>query len=139
MITDWKLFYSFRCPISVLTDSGHPDVKIGVTSQPFNRLGVYQAALSQRNWRPRMDTAYLGPCKVIETLEGRLKTLFDKRILRAARGENEWVADVTIEEVDEAVQDLIDNQKFKIFKIDNQFLPFYSDMTADLKEFYNLK
>lgn len=131
---NWKLFYSFRCPLGVA-----PDVKLGVTQQPETRLGVYQTSYSYNSHVASFDTVFIGPERSITNLEKQLKLKYNWKVERDGRGASEWIANTSIDDINNAVHSLIDSHKFKAFQIDPSFLPLTADTVNSLKAFYHLE
>lgn len=116
-----------------------PDIKLGVTSQPATRLGVYQTSYSYNSHISRFDTVYLGPETAITNLEKHLKLKFNWKIERDGRGASEWIANTSISDIDYEVHELIESHKFKVFRIDPAFLPLTVDTVEAMKTFYDLE
>lgn len=131
---NWKLFYSFRCPLNIA-----PDIKLGVTQQPATRMGVYQTSYSYNSHQTCFDTVYLGHETAINHLEKQLKLKYNWKVDRDGRGASEWLSNTTIGEIDKSVLEMIDSHRFKVFRIDPDFLPLTVDKVNALKLFYDLE
>ena len=115
-----KLFYIFKDPM------GSIDSKIGITSHPAVRLGVYQNSYSRKSHVACFDKVYIGPTRAISNLEKAVKQHFDWHIERDGRGASEWVAK-TYTEIESEIDSLIDGFKFKVKKVPKKFLPLTVD------------
>ena len=132
-MTDWKLFYGFQCPL------GAPDSKIGITSHPAVRLGVYQNSYSRNSHVSCLDVVYLGPSLAVASLEKAVKQLYDWNIERDGRGASEWVAETSAKDIELLVDKVIDGYRFKIQKVDSKFLPLTVDNLDEFLEAHSLK
>jgi hypothetical protein len=130
---DWKLFYGFQCPL------GAPDSKIGITGHPEVRLGVYQNSYSRNSHIACLNVVYVGPAKAIANLEKVIKQRYDWSIERDGRGASEWVSNTSPADIEQLVDELIAGFKFKIVKVDKQFLSLTVDNMEEFKKFYNLE
>lgn len=120
-----KLFYIFKDPM------GASDSKIGITGNPYVRLGVYQNSFSRRSHVACFDVVYIGPARAVNNLEKAVKIELDWDIEMDGRGHSEWVSR-DYRDIEHQIDEIIDGYKFKVTKISKKFLP----MTVDnLKEF----
>ncbi len=117
---DWKLFYIFKDPM------GSIDSKIGITSHPAVRLGVYQNSYSRKSHVACFDIVYIGPSRAISNLEKAVKQTFDWHIERDGRGASEWVSQ-TYSTIESKIDKLIDGYKFKVQKVPKKYLPLTAD------------
>ena len=124
---DLKLFYIFKDPL------GSIDSKIGITSHPAVRLGVYQNSYSRNSHVACFDIVYIGPSRAIANLEKAVKQTFDWHIERDGRGASEWISK-THTDIAKEIDDLIEGYHFKVKKIPKKFLPLTVD---NLQEFFN--
>lgn len=122
-----KLFYAFKDPM------GARDSKIGITAHWEVRQGVYQNSYSRNSHVACFDLVYIGPGKAIDRLEGVLKKEFNWQIERDGRGASEWIANITPEEIENTVDEIIRDYRFKITKVPKKFLP----LTVDIKDQFN--
>ncbi|CAB4125396.1 Bacteriophage T5, Orf172 DNA-binding [uncultured Caudovirales phage] len=126
-----KLFYIFKDPMGSL------DSKVGITSNPVVRLGVYQNSYSKNSHTACLDIVYVGPARAVGNLEKAVKQKFDWDIERDGRGHSEWVSQphTTIETT---VDRLITGFKFKVQKVESKFLPLTVDNMQEFKDHYGL-
>ena len=117
---DWKLFYIFKDPM------GSIDSKIGITSHPAVRLGVYQNSYSRKSHVACFDVVYIGPARAVANLEKAVKQTFDWHIERDGRGASEWIAK-TYTDIEAEIDKLIDGYKFKVKKVHRKYLPLTVD------------
>lgn len=129
---DWKLFYIFKDPM------GSIDSKIGITSHPAVRLGVYQNSYSRKSHVACFDVVYIGPSRAVSNLEKAVKQKFDWHIERDGRGASEWISQ-TYAEIEKEIDNLIDGYKFKVVKVPKRFLPLTVDYLEEFKTFYELE
>lgn len=128
---DQKLFYIFKDPL------GSIDSKIGITSHPAVRLGVYQNSYSRKSHVACFDVVYIGPSRAVASLEKAVKQTFDWNIERDGRGASEWVSQ-TYATIESKIDELIEGYKFKITKVPRKFLPLTVDnLDKFLKELTN--
>jgi len=122
---NYKLFYIFKDPM------GSIDTKIGITSHPAVRLGVYQNSYSRKSHVACFDVVYVGPSRAVANLEKAVKQKFDWHIERDGRGASEWISQpYTV--IEKQIDEIIDGYKFKIKKINKKFLP----LTVDNLEYF---
>jgi len=124
----YKILYGFNDPM------GAPDSKAGITGQAEVRLGVYQNSYSKNSHTACFDKVYIGPARAIQNLEKAIKQVFDWSIERDGRGHSEWISGVTADMLEIEIDKIIDGYKFKVTKVDKQFLPLTVD---NLQEFLN--
>ena len=129
---NWKLFYSFQCPL------GATDSKIGITGHPAVRLGVYQNGYSRNSHIACFDKVYVGDAKEIGFLEKAAKNQFHWDIQRDGRGVSEWIGNTTTTSVEKMVDELIESYHFKIQKVSRKFLPLTVDNLLEFLEYYKL-
>lgn len=110
-----KWLYAFKDPM------GLDDWKIGISGHPKSRLGTYQNAMSPRSHRARFDCVWVGPVNQIEKLEKYLKEKYNWDIASDKMGESEWIQDITLEQIEAAINEAIDGFKFHIKKLDAKF------------------
>lgn len=115
-----KLFYIFKDPL------GSTDSKVGITSHPAVRLGVYQNSYSKKSHTACFDVVYIGPARAIANLEKAVKQEFDWDIQMDGRGHSEWVSQ-TYSAIESKIDELIDGYKFKIKKIPKKHMPLTVD------------
>jgi hypothetical protein len=126
-----KLFYIFKDPM------GSGDSKVGITGSPEVRLGVYQNSYSRKSHVACFDVVYIGPARVIGSLEQAVKQEFNWDIDRDGRGHSEWVSQ-TYTTIESAVDEIIEGYRFKVTKVPKRFLPLTADNLNELLEHYNL-
>lgn len=124
-----NLLYIFQDPF------GSNDSKIGKTSHPDVRLGVYQNSYSARSHIAQFDFAFYGEAKAINNLEKAIKTEFDWDIEQDGRGFSEWIGNHTSLEVFEKVEEIIKGYHFKVNKVPDQLVPIVVDNLSDLQEY----
>lgn len=110
-----RWMYAFNDPF------GNGDIKVGITSNPRMRLGVYQCAYSARSHRACFDFVWEGPSAQIEKLEKELKLKYDWQIENDSLGESEWITDTTLEEIIDMVNELIKGWRLHVAPLDFQF------------------
>lgn len=120
-----KLFYIFKDPM------GAPDSKIGITGNPYVRLGVYQNSFSRRSHVACFDIVYIGPARAVNNLEKAVKNELDWDIEMDGRGHSEWVSR-DYQDIERQIDEIIEGYKFKVSKVPKKFLPITVD---NLKEF----
>lgn len=118
-----SLFYIFndpKCPCC-----GHGDVmaKVGITSYPKTRIGVYQNSYSVRKQHHQFDCVYYGSLSNVTQLEKAVKDEFDWDIENDGRGQSEWVWDWTSDQIAKEVDEIIKGYAFHIKKLPKKFLP----------------
>lgn len=111
-----KLFYIFKDPM------GAEDSKIGITSNPSVRLGVYQNSISRKSHEFCFDVVYLGDPKAINNLEKAVKRELDWDIDMDGRGHSEWVSK-NYKVIEKEIDEIIQGYKFKVQKVQRKFLP----------------
>lgn len=122
-----KWFYLFIDPL------GSGDIKPGITSHPRSRLGSYQCAYSRNSHTACFNFVWVGPSNQIDRLEAVLKEQFKWDIESDVLGESEWISGVTLEEVMQSIEAVIDGWKFHIKPLDFQF-PVTMDDLEDILE-----
>jgi hypothetical protein len=127
-----KGLYAFNDPL------GAPDSKAGITGHFEVRLGVYQNSYSRNSHVACFNVVYIGPARAIENLEKAIKQSFDWSIERDGRGHSEWISGHTAEMLEKEIDKIIAGYKFKVQKIDPNFLPLTVDNLPEFLEFYNL-
>jgi hypothetical protein len=120
-----KLFYIFKDPL------GAPDCKIGITGSWWSRLSSYQNSYSKRSHTACFDIVYVGPTRAVNLLETTIKQRYDWAIASDKGGESEWVSNHSVDDIEQIVDRLIDGFKFKIIKVDQQWLPLSKDNLVD--------
>ena len=128
---DWKLFYIFKDPM------GSIDSKIGITSHPAVRLGVYQNSYSRKSHVACFDVVYIGPGRAVANLEKAVKQKFDWHIERDGRGASEWISQ-TYATIEREIDALIDGYKFKVQKVPKKYLPLTVDNLEAFKAEFEL-
>jgi hypothetical protein len=128
---DWKLFYIFKDPM------GSIDSKIGITSHPAVRVGVYQNSYSRKSHVACLDVVYIGPSRAIANLEKAVKQTFDWHIERDGRGASEWIAQ-THTSIEQQIDELITGYQFKVTKVPKKFLPLSIDNLEEFLKHYNI-
>jgi hypothetical protein len=127
-----KGLYAFNDPL------GAPDAKAGITGHYEVRFGVYQNSYSRNSHVACFDILYIGPDRVIANLEKAIKQKFDWSIERDGRGHSEWISGWTAEMLEKEIDKIIDGYKFKVTKVDKQFLPLTTDNLDEFLNFYGL-
>jgi hypothetical protein len=107
----------------MLDPFGGPDAKIGKTGHFEVRLGVYQNSYSSRSHVAQFAHVWVGDASAIDRLEAVLKKEFDWEIELDGRGHSEWMQDIDIDDVVQKIQQMIDDYRFKVRKVDQKFLP----------------
>jgi len=115
-----KLLYVFKDPL------GSIDSKVGITGNPYVRLGVYQNSYSRKSHVACFDVVYIGPARAIGNLEKAIKKDLNLDIERDGRGHSEWVS-MTYTTIEDRIDAIIDGYKFKVTKVSKKFLPLSSD------------
>lgn len=127
-----KLFYIFKDPM------GASDSKVGITGNPAVRLGVYQNSYSKKSHTACFDVVYIGPARVVGSLEKAVKQEFNWDIDRDGRGHSEWVSQ-TYSTLETAIDKIIDGYKFKVVKVPKKFLPLTVDNLKLLFDHYGIE
>lgn len=125
---DFKLLYAFRDPM------GAEESKLGVTGHAAVRLGVYQNSYSKKSHTACFDVVYYGPPNAIDRLEREAKKAFDWQIERDGRGASEWVSE-NYKVIEEKLDKMIEDYKFKIVKLPKRFLPLTVDNLQESEEY----
>ena len=115
-----KWLYAFKDPL------GSGDVKIGITSHPKVRLGVYQNSYSRKSHTACFDYVWEGPNKQIERLENALKEKYKWDIASDKMGESEWVTDIDLDSLVEVVNAEIKGWRFHVTVLEATF-PIIAD------------
>lgn len=123
-----SIFYIFADPM------GDMACKIGLTTKGDIRLGTYQNSVSARSHSACFDRAWYGTSKVISKLELTAKSEFDWEIERDGRGHSEWVYDMSVEDIEHKVNDIINGFHYKVWPVPKQFLPMTVEKYAQFKE-----
>lgn len=110
-----RWMYAFRDPF------GSGDIKVGITSNPRMRLGVYQCAYSARSHKACFDYVWEGPPQQIEKLEQVLKQQYNWQIESDSLGESEWITETTLEEIISIVDNLILGWRAHVAPLDFKF------------------
>jgi hypothetical protein len=127
-----KGLYAFNDPL------GSDDCKAGITGHFEVRLGVYQNSYSRNSHVACFDILYIGPSRAIENLEKAIKQKYDWSIERDGRGHSEWISGHTAEMLETEIDKIIDGYKFKVTKVEKQFLPLTVDNMERFKQHYGL-
>jgi hypothetical protein len=127
-----KLCYIFKDPMGSL------DSKVGITGNPEVRLGVYQNSYSKKSHTACFDVVYIGPARAIANLEKAVKQTLDMDIELDGRGHSEWVSQ-TYKTIESKIDEIIDGYKFKVSKVDKQFLPLTVDNMVKFKQNYGIE
>lgn len=127
-----KILYVFDDPL------GANDCKAGITGHAPVRWGVYQNSYSKNSHTACFNVAYFGPARAIENLEKAIKQSYDWSIERDGRGHSEWISGHTSEMLEIEIDKIISGYKFKVQKVDKQFLPLSLDNYEEFQEFYDL-
>lgn len=127
-----KLFYIFKDPM------GASDSKVGITGNPAVRLGVYQNSYSKKSHTACFDVVYIGPARVVGSLEKAVKQEFNWDIDRDGRGHSEWVSQ-TYSTLETAIDKIIDGYKFKVVKVPKKLLPLTVDNLKLLFDHYGIE
>lgn len=120
-----KLFYIFKDPF------GARECKVGITGNPWVRLGVYQNSYSKKSHTACFDIVYIGPKRAVDNLEKAIKRDLNWDIELDGLGHSEWVS-LDFKTVESKIDELIKDDNFKIIKVSKKFLPLSVD---NLKEF----
>jgi hypothetical protein len=120
-----KLFYIFKDPLGAL------DCKIGITGSWWSRLSGYQNSYSKHSHTACFDMVYVGPTRAVNLLETTIKQRYDWAIASDKGGESEWVSNHSVKDIEQIVDGLIEGFKFKIIKVDQQWLPLSKDNLVD--------
>lgn len=120
--------YGFEDPI------GHPDTKVGVTTNAKHRLGVYQNSYSSRTMA-QFDFAYYGRNSDIKAIERVIKHLFYKHIKHSGRGRSEWIWNHTSKQMEAAIDKIIAKHHFLVTKIPSKFLPINLNNANDYMDY----
>lgn len=131
-----KIFYIFLCPFSKYT--GVVAVKIGISAHFDIRLGVYQNSYSSLNHVAGFNIAYIGDTIAINNLEKTIKQHFDWEIEKDGRGHSEWISGVSLEDIVAKVDEIINGYRYKVEKVDQQFLPLTIHNADEFKNHYKL-
>lgn len=115
------ILYSFLCPIAGI------DSKVGRTSHPLVRLGVYQNSYSSRSRLARFDIAYHGTESAVLKLEKRIKVELDWDIELDGAGKSEWVCNHTPEQIKVKIDKIISGNHFKVTEVNKEFLPITAE------------
>jgi len=115
-----KLFYIFKDPM------GSSDSKIGITGNPYVRLGVYQNSYSKKSHTACFDAVYIGPVRSVSALEKAVKQEFRWEIDLDGRGHSEWV-NQTYSSIESKIDEIIEGYRFKIAKVPKKYLPLTVD------------
>ena len=105
---------------------GADDSKVGITGNPAVRLGVYQNSYSKKSHTACFDIVYIGPARVIGSLEKAVKQEFNWNIDLDGRGHSEWISQ-SYDIIETKVDEIIKGYCFKIKKIPKKFLPLTVD------------
>jgi hypothetical protein len=127
-----KLCYIFKDPMGSL------DSKVGITGSPEVRLGVYQNSYSKKSHTACFDIVYIGPPRAIANLEKAVKQILDMDIELDGRGHSEWVSQ-TYKTIESKIDEIINGYKFKVSKVDKQFLPLTVDNMLEFKQHYGIE
>jgi hypothetical protein len=109
--------------------------KIGLSTKPDVRLGVYQNSMSARSHQARFDRAWYGTSKVISKLELTAKSEFEWEIERDGRGHSEWVYDQSVDDIANKVEEIIEGFRYKVKPVPKQFLPMTVEKFKQFKEY----
>lgn len=110
-----KWLYAFKDPM------GSGDVKVGITSNPKMRLGVYQCSYSAKSHRACFDYVWEGPPMQIGKLEGALKEKYKWEIVSDKLGESEWISDIDLDELITVINNEIKGWRFRIAPLSYEF------------------
>lgn len=110
---------------------GSDDSKIGITSNPIIRLGVYQNSYSHKSHIACFDTVYVGPKLAIAALEKAVKIQFNWQIEREGRGFTEWISK-SHQEIETKIDEIILGYRFHIKKLPNDYTPLTVDNYAQI-------
>jgi hypothetical protein len=124
-----SIFYIFADPM------GDTACKIGLSTKPDVRLGTYQNSYSSRSHMAQFDCAWYGSSSVVAKLENTVKTEFEWDIERDGRGHSEWVYDLSVEDIENKVQDIIEGFHYKVKPVPTEFLPMTVEKYAQFKEY----
>jgi len=127
-----KLCYIFKDPMGSL------DSKVGITGNPEVRLGVYQNSYSKKSHTACFDIVYIGPARAIANLEKAVKQILDMDIELDGRGHSEWVSQ-TYKTIESKIDEIINGYKFKVSKVDKQFLPLTVDNMLEFKQHHGIE
>lgn len=124
-----KGLYIFRCPLAQYTK--RIACKIGITGSWWARFSGYQNSYSRLNHKACFDLVYVGPPRAINLLEKIIKERYDWAIASDKGGESEWLDNMDVHDIEKIIDDLINGFKFKITKVDQQWLPLSKNNLAD--------
>lgn len=102
---------------------GNPDLKIGKTGDPESRLGNYQNAFSSRSHVACFNRVWTGDNMAIDNLEKAIKQIHHWDIELDGRGHSEWIYNKSLEEMEESIEQIIQDYKFKVKRISDDYLP----------------
>jgi T5orf172 domain len=102
---------------------GRPDLKIGKTGNPKIRLGVYQNSYSSKSHYAAFNKMWYGDNSVIDKLEASIKQQHDWDIELDGRGHSEWLYNVSVEDIEKSIDQIITDYKYKVKKIDESLMP----------------
>jgi hypothetical protein len=124
-----KGLYIFRCPLAQYTK--RIACKIGITGSWWARFSGYQNSYSRLNHKACFDLVYVGPPRAINLLEKIIKERYGWAIASNKGGESEWLDNMDVHDIEKIIDGLIDGFKFKITKVDQQWLPLSKDNLVD--------
>ena len=124
-----KGLYIFRCPLAQYTK--RIACKIGITGSWWARFSGYQNSYSRLNHKACFDLVYVGPPRAINLLEKIIKERYDWAIASDKGGESEWLDNMDVHDIEKIIDGLINGFKFKITKVDQQWLPLSKDNLVD--------
>lgn len=102
---------------------GGPDIKIGKTGDPESRLGNYQNSFSSRSHVACFNQVWFGDNMAIDNLEKAIKQVHHWDIELDGRGHSEWIYNKSLEEMEESIEQIIQDYKFKVERISDDYLP----------------
>ena len=117
---------------------GSLDSKVGITGNPEVRVGVYQNSYSKKSHTACFDIVYIGPPRAIANLEKAVKQILDMDIELDGRGHSEWVSQ-TYKTIESKIDEIINGYKFKVSKVDKQFLPLTVDNMLEFKQHHGIE
>ena len=113
-----SVFYLKRNPFPEIA------TKPGITSHPAVRLGTYQNSFYHGSHMAAFDVVWIGERSYISKLERRILEKYNWNIEKDGRGFSEWVGGVSVEDMEVAVQNIIDTHFYHITKVDKALGPF---------------
>lgn len=99
--------------------------KIGITSKPDVRLGVYQNSYYHGSHTATFDYLWVGDDKNINNIEKTLKTQMGLSIQKEGRGHSEWISEPA-EVVLNQISETINGYRYKVFRATERPVTVYN-------------